>query len=363
MTKTMSIYLDFLRISSALLVAYGHLTQAFFSSETKDQTYLATVAVGVFFVLSGYVIRYVAEEKERDFLTYTVARLARIYSVLVPALILSVLVAVIVGYVNPIYYENWSGFSSYPLLRVVSCLLFLNQSYGIDISPFSNSPVWSLGYEVPYYFVFGICFFLNGWLRMALLLGMMALLGPNIFVLFLPWLLGAWLYGYLGNAPVSRRAGLCCLAAAVVIAVLYVRGVHANIEAMRAVMEQEAWFLRDRYSPHFPTFLAVGMLVGLSIVAVRAFDTEIGVVLVPLARPIRGMASSTFSIYLYHFPILVLIYAVTGYDRSSQLARMLVFSGTVGACFLLSRVTEARKAVWGRWIDHALRTPRRFRWI
>ena len=44
----------------------------------------------VFFVLSGFVIAYVSEQKEHTLREYSISRLARLWSVAVPALILTI---------------------------------------------------------------------------------------------------------------------------------------------------------------------------------------------------------------------------------------------------------------------------------
>jgi hypothetical protein len=73
----------------------GYLTQSPFLNDWPDLTIYATATVSVFFVVPGLVISFVAEEKEANELDYATARLSRLYSVLVPALIFSGLVLVL----------------------------------------------------------------------------------------------------------------------------------------------------------------------------------------------------------------------------------------------------------------------------
>ena len=47
-------------------------------------------AVVIFFVLSGYVITYVASERETTLRDYALSRCARIYAVAVPTLLLTI---------------------------------------------------------------------------------------------------------------------------------------------------------------------------------------------------------------------------------------------------------------------------------
>ena len=72
-----------------------------------------------------------------------------------------------------------------------------------------------------------------------------------------------------------------------------------------------------------------------------------------LEGPVRWLAASTFSIYMFHFPTLILIQAVTRYPRSDALAKLAVFAGVFGFCVAVSFVTERKKVWWTppvRWI-------------
>ena len=57
LSASSSLVLDVVRFGAALVVAFGHVTQHYFSKGWRDFTGHAVEAVGVFFVLSGFVIR------------------------------------------------------------------------------------------------------------------------------------------------------------------------------------------------------------------------------------------------------------------------------------------------------------------
>jgi peptidoglycan/LPS O-acetylase OafA/YrhL len=142
MPNAFSLYLDILRFSAALLVCLTHLSFLFRIRSFVFE--LGHESVIVFFVLSGYVIAYVAEEKEKTFKSYAISRMARIYSVVVPAVAITILLDVI-GYrfaqtAYPPGYQAWSA----PVIRIVSSLLFLDKIWFIDIQFFSNVPYWSI---------------------------------------------------------------------------------------------------------------------------------------------------------------------------------------------------------------------------
>src|SRR5437764_15444933 len=90
MSFTFSLYLDLVRFLAAAAVVLFH-------SNSESLLYACNIpltdygheAVIVFFVLSGYVIGYITDTKERVLSQYFISRAARIYSVAVPAIILT----------------------------------------------------------------------------------------------------------------------------------------------------------------------------------------------------------------------------------------------------------------------------------
>src|SRR6266436_803526 len=88
MTNRLSLYLDVLRFGAAFTVFLSHYTDSRFSGGLfwQMQPYGRT-AVLVFFVLSGFVIAWVTETRERTLEEYALSRLARLYSGIIPAFI------------------------------------------------------------------------------------------------------------------------------------------------------------------------------------------------------------------------------------------------------------------------------------
>ena len=63
-------------------------------------------AVDVFFVLSGFVIAYICNTREPTLRTYVISRTVRIYSVALPALILTFLIDGLGKMVRPEVYDG-----------------------------------------------------------------------------------------------------------------------------------------------------------------------------------------------------------------------------------------------------------------
>jgi peptidoglycan/LPS O-acetylase OafA/YrhL len=84
-------------------------------------------AVDVFFVLSGFVIAHVYNTREQTVQSYMVSRAARIYSVAIPALILTAVVDAVGLRIDSATYQGYQPLSLGLLMRSV-----LN---GTDIGP------------------------------------------------------------------------------------------------------------------------------------------------------------------------------------------------------------------------------------
>ena len=91
MNRGLSLYLDILRFAAALTVLVTHLAYPELSGGMLAYwRLLGNDAVMIFFVLSGFVIAYTTEVKENTPGAYIRSRLARLWSVAVPALLLTI---------------------------------------------------------------------------------------------------------------------------------------------------------------------------------------------------------------------------------------------------------------------------------
>jgi peptidoglycan/LPS O-acetylase OafA/YrhL len=141
-SRGFSLYLDLMRVSAALAVVLWH---AAFQQNGGDWFHPGTIgpdAVTVFFVLSGLVISYVVNTKESSPQLYISSRLARLWSVLIPALALTYLINLIGVRMNPV--PNWIETDGSAWLLLPSAL-FANELWFHSVAPLSDIPVWSIG--------------------------------------------------------------------------------------------------------------------------------------------------------------------------------------------------------------------------
>jgi peptidoglycan/LPS O-acetylase OafA/YrhL len=374
MNRSLSISLDGLRFCLALVVVVDHITQAIFSNGLPDYNPEASGAVALFFLLSGFVISYVTGKKEKTASDYAVARLSRLYSVIVPAILLSGLVWIVASITAPDFLLlHWTGrdqslgstpwIFAHPLLRFgmqsIASLTFLNQAQSHSIFPAVDTPIWSLGFEGPYYLFFGILLFTKGLRRIVLFLFSACIFGWVILGLFPAWLAGVALHRITSRLKLSARfsapLGLFCLSAALLFAARF-----NTFLAWIAIHQHSTLLLLldGRYFPGYhPSYSGLNHLFYYTVIAgsllilgIHCLATQLEPVLLFVERPVRWLAAHTFSIYLYHYPLLVLLAAVTHYNHSSMAAVWIIFTIDLALCIALSVFTEGKKLWWRRHI-------------
>lgn len=327
-----SLLLDVIRTVAAMVVAFGHLTQSHFSTGWPDLTFLARDAVGVFFVLSGFVIRYVTCRKPATLGHYLGDRASRIYSIAIPALIFTLVADTISKHVNPHFYQPWLGDYGHPISRIAVNLLFLGQMWKWVINPLSNSPFWSVNYEVAYYLMYGCWFYLAGkkkWLMAGLIC---VLYGPLVVWLAPLWILGCVLHDLfqIWRDPVAgARTRPKIVAGGVAAVALAGAGfvVLRQLEAtghLRAVIQAIS---RPGVKPReylFGIIWAVLFFAMLCLAGLYKVDGNR-----PFVRVVRFLSEGTFPIYLTHFPMYVLIAAVIPYDHANPYALAAIFAVVV----------------------------------
>lgn len=154
MNLQFSLYLDVIRFLAAILVVIAHANVRYLSTEILLLSTHGHLAVIFFFVLSGYVIAYVVDLKENRFSLFWASRISRIYSVAIPVILLTPLFDIAGRSIAelPVIYDG-SASDLWPV-RIFASLFFLNEMWFNSIMSFSNTPFWSLCYEMSYYFVF-----------------------------------------------------------------------------------------------------------------------------------------------------------------------------------------------------------------
>lgn len=333
MRRGFSVYLDLLRLSAACAVFLSHASFIRFShGALRMPEHLAHEAVIVFFVLSGYVICYVAHQRENRLPVYFISRAARIYSVAIPALLLTFLIDVYLTQVGAgvevRLYQMLAPWKYVPVF-----LTFTTDIWFLRENAFSNAPYWSLCYEVWYYVAFASLFFLGGRWRLLALVAVAAIVGPRLWLLFPIWLAGAATYKLSGRECFSPRAARAWfIVSGLAIIAVWTLGVDANID--RSVnVASGGWIAANlRYSQYFMGDWLTGALLALNLLAAGHLDLRFGV----LTRPIVWCAGFSFTLYLVHYPLLE-------FFATFHPSAPLLLTAVLLATFLIGLVTERQK--------------------
>ncbi len=341
MRDATSIYLDVLRFGAACVVFAGHAgMQAIGGGIGWQLTPFGASAVLIFFVLSGFVIAHVTTERETTGQGYAVARLARLFSVVVPALVLTAVLDALGASLRPDLYHLDRQLLGQGAWAFPVSLAFLNQFHRWDVTPGTDVPYWSLSYEAAYYLMFGIAWYIRGAIRWLGLAAMGAAAGWHILALFPVWLIGFGAY-HLGLRAAGRRAlgwslVVTSLGAASVLLVLASR---QGLELLtRPVLAHGPTGIGQDY---LLALIVAANLIGMNAIARDATRTPPWI-----ARPVRWLAGATFTLYLTHVPLIMFVRAMLGSFDGTLPAGVVMLALAFAGVLLVAQFTERKKRVW-----------------
>ena len=338
MTSALSLYLDALRFAAAFTVFLSHYGAGRISGGVfwRFADYGHT-AVLVFFVLSGFVIASVTDTREHSLEDYALSRFARLYSVMIPAFILTAFLDYLGNAIDPtLYGPEWSPPVEHPVLGYALSAVFLGESWTLAVLPGFNVPFWSLNYEAWYYVLFAAAIFLRGPSRAAVLASAGLLAGPKILLLLPLWLMGAAAWRW--RTALSARLGAPMIAAGL-----------AGFIALEAIGgEHLFWHPRSRWLP--PEFSAYDYILGsiVTLFIVGLANARLAMPAPRIQRMVHGLAGTTFGLYLLHFPLLNFFATAVPGPPDGAAHRMLVFGLALSAGLGLAHLIEPRKVALKR---------------
>jgi peptidoglycan/LPS O-acetylase OafA/YrhL len=343
--RPMSITLDLVRASAALAVLVGHSVQlGLYTGAWPFTVMLQHNAVVVFFVLSGLVIATSIERKKMTLPDYVIARCARVLPVALFAMVFTLTAFVIAVKLAPqsIAIEDFNHLTA----RIVLPLFFLSESQ-IGLGAVWNAPYWSLCYEVWYYAIFAAAFLLRGRPRILWIALLALMAGFKILILLPIWFMGVWLAHRRANNGAAKLAAVGYLIAGLLIAVVTT----ADAEPIAQMLFQ-ATGLSLGFSEHVLTDLLLGVAVTLCLIGTRPLADKAAGILQFCEGPIRSAAGMSFTLYVLHWPLLLLLrsFSITGGES------LPAFLGLLGAiclfCAIVATLIErkdffARKVIEG----------------
>ena len=336
----MSVLLDFLRFFSAISVFLGHTNFYWFFcghvagfGPQNGQDYVV-----IFFVLSGFVITWsVDRKKQYHFGQYLFDRLIRLWSVVIPALALGLVLDYLGRSIHPQTYANI--FSAEHLeLKVLLSGLFLHESWFLSIRPGTNGPFWSLSYEFFYYMIFGTIALLPT-LKSKILAGFTfcIIAGPKILILFPCWLMGCIAYWGCKIFKLNSVISLvfCSVSGFLIYSILGPRW--------------SSWTPNDFpglgvaplfYSAKFLDDYILAVLIGVFLISASHWFTLDAKPSGWISSFVRNCSKCSFSLYAIHFPLMAIGGALLA---SGHLQNFSHLQGTLlvfGSCCLFALLFE-----------------------
>jgi peptidoglycan/LPS O-acetylase OafA/YrhL len=354
--------MDAMRFFAALAVVLGHAQALVWAPPARGEqmapwswtfTQLSNFghqAVMVFFVLSGFWISHSVARQldgERFWPNFLTARLSRLLIVVIPGLAFGALLDVLgAGVFHGVAY--WGGLGlrsmadgvySYLTPGVIAGNLLFLQNFAVH-TPGTNGAMWSVGFEFWYYLWFAA---LTASVHQrapspVLLTLALGLFWPVLLLSFPVWLMGSLVFHADRRCQAPERRG----EARVLLAV--------GLVAMIAVLV----FLHPPKVKYYISDVPLGLSFSLVLWGLLRGALPFPRWLSPFARYGAG---ASFSLYVTHYPLLVIGVSMVGYKvrPNPDLASFGLILGlcllSIAAAWMFSRFTEAHT---GR-LRHVLR--------
>ncbi|WDI31646.1 acyltransferase [Hyphococcus flavus] len=366
MTRGFSLYLDALRAVAAFVVFFSHFAYSRFTGGAytwfRDYNF-GSDAVIVFFVMSGLLIAYAAERSD-NLSDFTRARAARLYSVALPAIFLTFVLDSIGRAADPnLYQPPWDRDGS-SIIEFVRAITFTNEIWFSGSRLGTNGPYWSLAYEAWYYALFAVFFFVSGAKKWALIIAGAIFVGPRILLLAPCWIAGVVFYNKFikTTAPtISASLGLAyTLCPVFAYAALQYTDAPTALYAVTALITglSEPGILYG-FSNEFLWNYVLTALIFIHLRGVLALPSWLPAFSEKTKVLIRWPAQRSFSLYLFHYPLISCLTALSPLARNSQFHQILILGGALAISFMLAEATELRLHAWLRKFDHFGKTVRK----
>ncbi|PLS02317.1 acyltransferase family protein [Neobacillus cucumis] len=321
-TGKVSYYFDLFRWLAALMVLIGHIKALFFVelSKVHEPSLIIKIlyfifsrghqSVIVFFILSGLFISAGVINSLKgntwNWKIYLINRLVRLYTVLIPALILGMILdkvgmslysntGIYQGHASDKFILNYSIENNSNWLILIGNLFYLQ---GILIPVYgSNSPLWSLSYEFWYYIIFPIIamtwyskLFRNKIVMGLITLLLFAFVGKEIGLYFFIWILGFIVLLIPQNKIKSMKTKIALLGISVLFFVI-------SLPLDRLIHKAIADFM-------------VGISFSFIVYTILLIFNGKQIQKKNVDKYVKNMAGFSYTLYLVHFPILVFLHAL-----------------------------------------------------
>jgi peptidoglycan/LPS O-acetylase OafA/YrhL len=258
--------------------------------------------------------------------------------------------------INPSYYDGIDFYNGDYLWHGLRALTFTNELWNEHIVFGSNEAYWSLGFEVPFYVIFGIYLFTTGFFRYIMTALLAIIYGPRIMLFMTVWLVGTATFYLVCSSAVSIRYPkalfLFSIAAYAVVKIVI------GHDAKYAVQDLQL-SSTFRIAIGYIYYMTIALCIATNIIAFSRIEQSAAFGWTPLARTIKWVAGACFTLYIVHQPLMTVVRA--GYPGvvESDVASGAALVCILAVCLLLAEIGERRKTFYAEAISRVLPKPKR----
>jgi len=331
-------FLDRLRWVSAAVVAVGHAI-AILNDKANGSALLSFIAdarseaVIIFFVISGYLIGGpLLRRRDVELRKYAIKRSVRIYIVLLPALVLTLVLDFATLWLwpgNAVVFQAWQGgaLGDIAVTERMTAINFISSLFNIEpllAKPFGSAgSLWSLGYEWLFYFFLPLLLLASNAIGLGrrgsdiVILGSIGAIGvlsPIGAAFWLVWLMGAY-SGALNISGIERWSR------------------NASLIKLAAFVSATGLLFFGHMMPHQISILGLGISVAVFLNIRRGWEQA------ESTRIDTGLAEFSYSLYVTHLQIQTFLAALLyqlGYLPAQGISAPLVVLGYSAVFVLVS---------------------------
>lgn len=335
MNKDRNILFDLIRGTSAIIVLISHLRNVMFedfNTIIEKSNYLVSFfyfitslghdSVIVFFVLSGYFVggSVISKKENFKFSPYFLARISRIWTVLLPSLLITFIIDKFIFYHNPsiINGDYLSVLHSGPESNYsISLINFFSNTFFLQtiFSPVygTNGPLWSLSNEFWYYILFPTIFIFliknkhKLFYKLINLCVIIIIVGliHNKIEGFIIWMLGVLVFWVYSKEYVFKN-----------IAIQYLLIILSSLLWGFSIVFSK---INSSDNLLISNDLLIGISFSIFLIAVK--NSKLFMIKnIFLKKFSLFLSEISFSMYLVHFPIVILIFSFFYKDNKQELS-------------------------------------------
>jgi peptidoglycan/LPS O-acetylase OafA/YrhL len=360
LNKMSSAYLEVIRIVSASYVFIFHVGSVSVGSALVFSTpqygkslrlsdYAAHFFVIVFFVLSGFLITMSASRPGLNFKTFLIARLGRLYSVLIPSLIFSYLVYAFLVFCKNVPPGQLEG-SGHLLIRFFLNLSFLTQSWSLCSTPPLNTPFWSVNYEFVYYLLMGSLLLIRSNYKIVFFIIVAVIAGPKVLILFPAWLVGSLLYYCSQRRLISPKiSGIIFVITSVTIIFSILNP--EQFPLIKSTGDVRLWGANLLFSWNYQADYLFSILIALNIysffgISKLLLDFFLNKGFEKVFNFIKTIGDCTYTLYLFHLPLLFFFAFIFPYNKNTSLNQFGLILSVIITAYFIARFTEWKVLFW-----------------